>query len=349
MASTVTLKGANPTPAQTWNHLRINDITLELPAAPEAPLAAPVAAEFADVRMVAGDALVSWLDASAAERDHIEVEAHTEETLLVEVGDGVAATDVLVGEGARVRIVLVGSPEATGGSVLRVDAAKDAHVELREVVAAGPEATFVDATGIRLAEHASADVRHYALSGRMAVLGFACETAGKHADYDEVTRYLVQPGCQLDMNFLARMTGPDTTADLFFSGVLEEGGTKRLADTIDLVRGAKGAEGHENEVVLVTGERVHNYALPSVLCDEEDVVGTHGATIGSINEDQRTYLAIRGLDEADANALFVRSVFDDALAFVPEAAETILEAAEAALGEDAAEELALAAGIEEED
>lgn len=345
MAEVTTLKHANPTPAQTWNHLGINDIALDLPAAPE-PVCGLVSHEVAGVPMVAGDAIVDWLDASARHRDLIQVEPGAEETVVVEVGDGVAATDIVVGDGASARVVVVGSPEAVGGSVLRAAVGKDARLELREVVAGGPEATFVDATGIILDENASADVRHYALSGRTTVLGFGCETFGRKASYDEVTRYLVQPGCKLDMNFLARMTGRDTTADLFFSGVLDEGGTKRLADTIDLVHGAKGAVGHENEVVLVAGDNVRNYALPSVLCDEEDVVGTHGATIGSINEDQRTYLAVRGLDEAEANALFVRSAFDEAIAQVGEAADTILEAAEAVLGTEAAEELAIDAGID---
>ena len=77
--------------------------------------------------------------------------------------------------------------------------------------------------------------------------------------------------------------------------ILADSAKKTMRETIDLVHGAKDARGNEAETVLVTGDDVVNKTLPTILCDEEDVQGNHGATIGSIGPDQLNYLADRGL------------------------------------------------------
>ena len=74
--------------------------------------------------------------------------------------------------------------------------------------------------------------------------------------------------------------------------------------------GCSGSVGAETETVLLLGERTSNISLPVILCDEDDVQGTHGATIGHVNADQLDYLASRGLDEAEIEALFFGAVYD---------------------------------------
>ncbi|MBU5895455.1 SufD family Fe-S cluster assembly protein, partial [Vibrio cholerae O1] len=65
---------------------------------------------------------------------------------------------------------------------------------------------------------------------------------------------------------------------------------KTLRETIDLVHGAKGSKGNEAETVLVASDNVMNETLPVILCDEDDVLGNHGASIGSIGPEQLAYL-----------------------------------------------------------
>ncbi len=337
----VTLTHANPTVAQTWNHLAINDCRVTVPAAPATPTAPAPDARVAGVETGAGEAVTAWVDASAAERRLVEVAPGTEETHVVEVS-GATVCDVVVGEGARARLVVVagpGQPSGTAAVALRVDAAAGSRVELCEVAAPGPDATFLDSCGVRAGEGATVEVRHFLLDAATSVVGFCCDQVGDASRLELSCRYRAAGGQRLDMNYLDRMRGRETRSDLAFSGVLGEGARKRLADTIDLVHGGKGAKGAESETVLVTGDDVRNQSLPSVLCDEDDVEGSHGATIGSVSPDQLAYMAARGLDEAEAEALFVRATFDDCVARVPEAAEAALAAAARVLGEEAAAEI----------
>ena len=91
-----------------------------------------------------------------------------------------------------------------------------------------------------------------------------------------------------------------------------------LRGTIDLVRGCKGAEGAERETVLLVDEGVRNKTVPVILCNEDDVAGNHGATIGHIRDDQQFYLASRGLSQEAAERLFVSAVVEQAALDAPD-------------------------------
>ena len=61
--------------------------------------------------------------------------------------------------------------------------------------------------------------------------------------------------------------------------------------------------------------------------DEDDVAGNHGATIGSVSPEQLAYLADRGLSREDAEQLFVRALYEEALMNAPcDAARAVVEA-----------------------
>ena len=72
---------------------------------------------------------------------------------------------------------------------------------------------------------------------------------------------------------------------------------KIFKGTIDFDKGCCGAVGAENEDVLLIGEKVKNKTVPLILCAEEDVQGSHGASIGRVDEQHIFYMQSRGLPE----------------------------------------------------
>lgn len=73
--------------------------------------------------------------------------------------------------------------------------------------------------------------------------------------------------------------------------------------TIDFKRGSSGAEGQEEESVLLLGDDVENKTIPLILCAQEDVKGNHGATIGELDEDTMFYFGARGIDKEAAERI----------------------------------------------
>lgn len=358
--ATSTLERLNTPPAQTWNYLRINDAVLEVPAIANDPArdysasvdATPVRPDaHAGLEMGAGDAATAWLTSaatSAASRHTVRVSSDSPQLVEVNLSAGdVTETNVELGPDAEATIVVTASASpadapSTTGNLLRITAARGARVTLAELVALPDSHQHLDDVGIELGQGASIEVRQYVLGAGTAVLGLAANLAGARSSLTLATRYLARGRERLDLNHVVRMRGTDTRAQVDESGVLDDDAEKTLRATIDLVRGAKGAKGREQETVLVAGDSVVNKTLPVILCDEDDVAGDHGATIGSVSQDQLSYLADRGLTEEDATELFSSAVIDDAVLSAPTGAfrDAALAIARDLLGDQAANDLA---------
>jgi len=71
-----------------------------------------------------------------------------------------------------------------------------------------------------------------------------------------------------------------------------------------------GAEGEEKEDVLLLGEDAVNQTIPLILCAEEDVQGSHGATIGKLDDELLFYLCSRGMSREAAAGMITRARLD---------------------------------------
>ena len=55
------------------------------------------------------------------------------------------------------------------------------------------------------------------------------------------------------------------------------------------------------------GEDAVNKTVPLILCAEENVEGTHGATIGELDDDTLFYFESRGIDRQTAENILARA------------------------------------------
>ena len=227
---------------------------------------------------------------------------------------------------------------ATSAALVRIVAEKHARIHLVEMLGVDDDQQHLESVGIEAHEDAVCDVRQYALGGGAVGMGLAVNLVGNRARLDLNNRYHACHEELLDINHVARMRGCATRAEIAESGILNDSARKTLRATIDLIRGSKDAKGNEAETVQILGDGVVNKTMPVILCDEDNVAGNHGATIGSVSPEQIEYLQARGLSRHEAELLFVRALFEDAIIHAPEAlSHTVaVERAEKVLGADVA-------------
>ena len=272
----------------------------------------------------------AYLNFCAGEPVVLNVAPHTQERACVrvnaEAGDAAAASiDVVAQEGAALELVIAldateadaGEPSLLG-SELRVFAGAGARVNITVYTMGGASTTALDDSGFVLDEDARVTVRHLVLGGAVCATGLAADVRGERARIDIDTRYLASGDETRDFNYVVRQRGKKTVSNMDANGVLAGRAKKVLRGTIDLVHGCKGAEGTERETVLLANQGVDNKTVPTILCDEDDVAGNHGATIGHVRPDQLFYLGSRGISEADAEALFLRAKLEDAWISAPD-------------------------------
>ena len=170
----------------------------------------------------------------------------------------------------------------------------------------------LDDTGLFLDEGARVNVQHTVLGAGASATGLAGDLLGDTAKATIDTDYLGAREQVRDFNYELRHRGRKTECEIDANGVLTGTSKKVYRGTIDLVHGCKGATGTERETVLLANKGVDNKTVPVILCDEDDVAGNHGATIGHVRDEQLFYLACRGLDQNAAEDLFIRAKLEDA-------------------------------------
>ena len=89
-------------------------------------------------------------------------------------------------------------------------------------------------------------------------------------------------------------------------GTLKDEAEKTFRGTIDFKNGSSQSVGAETENVLLLGDNVVNKTIPVILCAEEDVEGSHGATIGELDEETMFYFASRGIDQELAEDIMTK-------------------------------------------
>lgn len=363
----VLINRANVPAAQTWNRLRANSLSVSVPDHADAgKVYLPLPRLFERIECGMGQEVTDYVESQAFKSDFYNVPAHTkrEDPIVVAVSaaqNQCANTGIIVREGAEATVVIAAfaggnasasgddtaasNNEATSDNALPTSAAltrivveAGAKLHLIEMLGVNEGQQHLESVGIEVHQDAAVDVKQYALGGSTIGLGLTANLVGARARLDLNNRYHATHEETLDINHLVRMRGTSTRAQLTESGVLNEAAKKTLRATIDLVRGAKDAQGNEIETVMILGDDVVNKTIPVILCDEDDVAGNHGATIGSVSTDQLDYLATRGLSHQAAEQLFIRALFEDAIINAPEeiSHRVAVERCEAELGAEIA-------------
>ena len=214
-------------------------------------------------------------------------------------------------------------PAGVTGTTVRVFADADARVNIARTQTLDDSFTDIDDMGLFANDRARIDIRQTVLGGGAAFAGLAGDLRGDSAHIDVDTRYLGYNDQKRDLNYVLRHHGTRTECNLKANGVLAGRSRKTLRGTIDLIRGAKEAQGSENETVLLVDEGVRNKTVPVILCNEDDVAGNHGATIGHIRDEQLFYLASRGLSQEAAERMFVSAVVEQAVIDAPSMAARV--------------------------
>lgn len=119
--------------------------------------------------------------------------------------------------------------------------------------------------------------------------------------------YLGQARQVLDMNLVVDHYGKKTASRIDASGALKDAAKKIFRGTIDFKPGSSDSVGSEQETVLMLGEDAVNKTVPLILCAEENVEGTHGATIGELDDDTLFYFESRGIDRQMAENILARA------------------------------------------
>lgn len=205
------------------------------------------------------------------------------------------------------------------GVQTKITLGEGAKLTLVQIVRPGSGYTFLNDVGAVCAKDAELRVIHLVLSGKHVYQGFSSAMEGDRSQVAVDVGYVGEDHARYDLNYESIHTGKKTGAEIHGKGILRGHAKKVFRDSIDLRKGCSGSEGNETEDVLLMDETVENRSLPIILCNEDDVVGNHGATIGRLDEDLLFYMESRGMQKDDVYEMMAKARIDAIVRKIPDA------------------------------
>ena len=129
------------------------------------------------------------------------------------------------------------------------------------------------------------------------------ELEGDSSSINVEVAYLGKNSQTIDYNIAVNHWGKDTHSGINAAGALMDSAKKVFRGTIDFKTGSSDSKVSENETVIMLGDDVVNKTVPLILCSEENVEGSHGATIGELDNDTLFYFESRGIGREEAERI----------------------------------------------
>ncbi len=204
-----------------------------------------------------------------------------------------AVTDLAVGDGGALTLHLwrLGGERASHVGLTRAELGRDARLDAHFAVLGG--------AWVR----ADLDVRFTAPGGEAVVTGLQLVSGAAHADTHTWLRHDA-PHCTSRQLFRAAAAGQGRVV---FDGC------------IAIAAGARRSDAELSSRNLLLSPRAAIHARPQLEIRHDDVVASHGCTVGQLDPEQVTYLRSRGVPEAEARALLTRGFVLDLLGEIGDA------------------------------
>jgi Fe-S cluster assembly protein SufD len=238
-------------------------------------------------------------------------------------GDGRASfphTLVVAGESSEVAVV--DRFASVGGDHL-VDAAVElivgdgAHVRYLSVQEHGPRTWQIALQRAHLGRDATLRSSAVALGGHYARLRSEARLDGSGSESDLLAVYFGDGQQMLDFRTLQDHAAPHTRSNLLFKGAVEDHAHSVYSGLVHLRREAQRSEAYQTNRNLVLTEGAGAESIPNLEIEANDVKCSHASTVGPVDDDQRYYLATRGIPPEEADRLIVLGFFDDVLNQLP--------------------------------
>lgn len=313
----------------TWNRLKVNETYAELPASVSSGLTAqaePVAdASGWKIETGCGEELSGYLSKNGI--SPVKVSARSGELTLIKKDYTEDTADILCfeaaeGETLNILIDITSDEKIKASAILQVliKASKDSVVNLTQVIRPGKGLDLINDIGTVVSDKAQVNLVQIFKDGSRINAGYRSELSGEDSFAGCRIGLIRKESETLDMNYVMKHLAPRSKSEINVSGALSGGAQKTFRGTIDFVRGCAGAEGAENESILILDDTVINKTVPLILCTEENVAGSHGASIGKPAEDMLFYMMSRGIDRDKALKILERASLEAAVSHIADPA-----------------------------
>ena len=156
----------------------------------------------------------------------------------------------------------------------------------------------------------------FTLGGKLMRFDVRARLLGEAAQCILNGAYLVDDHDHVDHHLVVEHQSPRCFSKQTYRGVADGHSTVVFDGTVVVHRGASKTEAHQENRNLLLSDTATVHTKPHLEIDTDDVVCSHGVTVGPLDAQQLFYLRTRGIPQEMANVLLTHAFLQDIMAGV---------------------------------
>lgn len=226
-------------------------------------------------------------------------------------------TTVRVEDGAEARVIehFVSADDSEGlvVPVSEVHAGQDAIVDYHRIQEEGAAMRHIGGTHVTAGRNASARAYAFANGAALSRVDYYGDLEGEGADVQLNGLYLTQGRQFSDQHTYVNHRKPHGTSSQIFRGILQGRSETTFDGLIRVFEGAEKTSAEQQNRNLLLDKMALSHSNPRLEIFNNDVVCTHGSTVGELDEAAMFYLQSRGVSEAEATSLLTVAFANEVL------------------------------------
>jgi len=258
------------------------------------------------------------------------LQADKDETIRLHFGAGHSRSLIKLADGVHLTVVEAHDCDGLADHVMRVELGEGATLtQIRPRTNGGNQLVRQHTT---LAAKARHELFALATGGALTRHELHTDIMGEGAALALFGAYLLSGSQHLDTTTVTRHLVPNARSEQTFKGVL--GGKARgvYQGKVSIGKGADGSEAHQLSKAVLLSPRAEIDHKPELEIYADEVIASHGATSGALDEAALFYLRARGILDAEAKALLVAAFVDEVIEALPDSFDPIVDMARAHIG-----------------
>lgn len=223
---------------------------------------------------------------------------------------------ILVKEGQKLNLVIdyssLNDIAALRNSIFKIDVEENAELQLVFVQRLGIKSESFGSIVVDLGNYAKLKQYFIDLGGFIAASSNKIYL-GESANAETYSIYLADGERKVDLEYSNFHKGRRSESLIEGRGIVKDKAKKVFRGNLKFERGSAKSVGKEAEYAILLNKEVKASSIPTLKCDEDDVIGEHAASAGQIDKDKLFYLTSRGLSPKEAERLVVLSSFKPVL------------------------------------
>ena len=204
--------------------------------------------------------------------------------------------------------------------LISIRVGKHAAVEIIKIQNFADTALNFETVRMDVGERASVTVHDIQLGSQKSGVSYSSYMQEDWAEVYIFPLYFVDKTRRMDLEHNLIINGKSTLSEIKARGALKNEAHKVFRGNIFLNKGCSASVARFADNSIMLDKNAAGTSIPTIFCDEDDVIGEHAASFAAIDKEKLYYLMTRGFDELSAKKLIIDAAFRPVFNSIPDEA-----------------------------